>query len=165
MLRRSSRWNATSSRFSAEYSPTGMLTRPNVMLPFQIARAMTSSRQNPLIDKARCVPPRFCGIHLLMSTRASPNQVPARVWSFREGEVTEREDRLATEEPLEIRLRMGEKTWTVAVTMRTPGDDTELAAGFLYAEEVVADRERIRRIVPVIAPEESPGPEGSNIVE
>ena len=100
-----------------------------------------------------------------MSTRASPNQVPARVWSFREGEVTEREDRLATEEPLEIRLRMGEKTWTVAVTMRTPGDDTELAAGFLYAEEVVADRERIRRIVPVIAPEESPGPEGSNIVE
>jgi len=100
-----------------------------------------------------------------MSTRARPNQVPARVWSFREGEVAEREDRLATEEPLEIRLRMGERTWTVAVTMRTPGDDAELAAGFLYAEEVVADRERIRRIVPVIAPEESPGPEGSNIVE
>ncbi len=100
-----------------------------------------------------------------MSTRAKANQVPARVWSFREGEVAEREDRLATEEPLEIRLRMGDKTWTVAVTMRTPGDDAELAAGFLYAEEVVAGRERIRRIVPVLAPEESPGPEGSNIVE
>lgn len=100
-----------------------------------------------------------------MSTRAKPNQVGTRVWTFREGETEEREDRLATEEPLEIRLRMGERTWTVAVTMRTPGEDAELAAGFLYAEEVVADRERIRRIVPVIAPEETPGPEGTNVVE
>ena|SRR5215210_1122692 len=100
-----------------------------------------------------------------MSTRAKPNQVRTRVWSFREGETAEREDRLATEEPLEIRLRMGERTWTVAVTMRTPGDDAELAAGFLYAEEVVADRERIRRIESVFAPEETTGPEGSNVVE
>lgn len=100
-----------------------------------------------------------------MSNRAKPDQVSTRVWAFREGEAAEREDRLATEEPLEIRLRMGERTWTVAVTMRTPGNDEELAAGFLYAEEVVADRERIRGIVPVIAPDESPGPEGTNIVE
>jgi FdhD protein len=98
-----------------------------------------------------------------MSTRAKPNQVRTRVWTFREGETAEREDRLATEEPLEIRLRIGERTWTVAVTMRTPGDDEELAAGFLYAEEVIADRERIRQIVPVAA--ENPGPEGTNVVE
>ena len=101
----------------------------------------------------------------LMSTRAKPDQVRTRLWAFREGEAVEREDRLATEEPLEIRLRMGERTWTVAVTMRTPGNDEELAAGFLYAEEVVADRERIRRIVPVAAPEDSLGPEGTNVVE
>jgi FdhD protein len=101
-----------------------------------------------------------------MSIRAKPNQVPTRVWAFREGEAAEREDRLATEEPLEIRLRMGDKTWTVAVTMRTPGNDEELAAGFLYAEEVLTDPERIRRIVPVIAPEDDDlGPEGTNIVE
>lgn len=100
-----------------------------------------------------------------MSIRAKPDQVRTRLWAFREGEAAEREDRLATEEPLEIRLRMGERTWTVAVTMRTPGNDEELAAGFLHAEEVVADRSRIRRIVPVIAPDETLGPEGTNVVE
>ncbi|HBL28632.1 MAG TPA: formate dehydrogenase accessory sulfurtransferase FdhD [Acidobacteria bacterium] len=100
-----------------------------------------------------------------MSLRAKPNQVDVRVWTAERGEMTERGDRLATEEPLEIRLRMGETTWTVAVTMRTPGEDEELAAGFLYAEEVVARRERIRRIVPVVPPDESPGSEGTNIVE
>jgi FdhD protein len=100
-----------------------------------------------------------------MSTRAKPSQVPARVWTLHDGAMAEREDHLATEEPLEIRLRMGERTWTVAVTMRTPGHDEELAAGFLYAEEVVADRSRIRRIVPILAPEESAGPEGTNVVE
>ena len=47
----------------------------------------------------------------------------------------EREDRLATEEPLEIRLawpgRPAERVW---LTMRTPGNDFELAAGFLAHE-------------------------------
>jgi FdhD protein len=36
-------------------------------------------------------------------------------------------DRLAVEEPLEIRLGKS----PIAVTMRTPGNDSELAAGFL----------------------------------
>jgi len=53
-------------------------------------------------------------------------------------------DELATEEPLEIRLVSPQKT--VAVTMRTPGADFELAAGFLYSEGVVKEREDINRI-------------------
>ena len=48
-------------------------------------------------------------------------------------------DRLATEEPLEIRLRAGAHTRTVAITMRTPGADFELAAGFLFGEGVIAE--------------------------
>ncbi|CUR60089.1 Formate dehydrogenase, subunit FdhD [metagenome] len=52
------------------------------------------------------------------------------------GEVS-REDRLATEEPLEIRLawpgRAAERLW---VTMRTPGHDFELAAGYLLHEGI-----------------------------
>ena len=45
-----------------------------------------------------------------------------------------REDFIAVEEPLEIRIA-GDP---VAVTMRTPGDDGDLALGFLYAEGIIA---------------------------
>jgi FdhD protein len=58
----------------------------------------------------------------------------------REGALeTERSDTLAVEEPLEIRLRTPEapKATPFVVTMRTPGDDEELAAGLLLAEGVV----------------------------
>lgn len=57
-----------------------------------------------------------------------------------------RSDHLATEEPLEIRLLAGGATTTIAVTMRTPGADFELAAGFLYGEGVVSGPADVRRI-------------------
>lgn len=46
-------------------------------------------------------------------------------------------DDLATEEPLEIRIVTAGETRTAAVTMRTPGNDFELAAGFLYNEGII----------------------------
>ena len=55
-------------------------------------------------------------------------------------------DRLATEEPLEIRLRAAGQTRSVAITMRTPGNDFELAAGFLYNEGVIPGLDAIRGI-------------------
>jgi FdhD protein len=55
-------------------------------------------------------------------------------------------DRVATEEPLEIRLRAAGAIRTVAITMRTPGNDFELAAGFLFAEGVVGALEDIAGI-------------------
>jgi FdhD protein len=56
-----------------------------------------------------------------------------RVIRVRDGRVDEGPDVLAAEEPLEIRVN-GEQ---VAVTMRTPGHDTELALGFLLGEGIV----------------------------
>jgi FdhD protein len=64
-----------------------------------------------------------------------------------EAAVRRREDRLATEEPLEIRLGWpGRPAARVAVTMRTPGHDFELATGFLFAEGALGSAEDIRTV-------------------
>ena len=71
----------------------------------------------------------------------------ARVISIGDGlATTDAVDDLATEEPLEIRLVAGAEMRSAAITMRTPGNDFELAAGFLYNEGNVASAERVRRI-------------------
>jgi FdhD protein len=54
-------------------------------------------------------------------------------------------DSLAVEEPLEIRVAWSDADGTrrvepLAVTMRTPGDDFDLVAGFLFTEGVIAER-------------------------
>ncbi len=56
-------------------------------------------------------------------------------------------DAVAVEEPLEIRLAVpGRGEHQVAVTMRTPGDDFELAVGFLYAEGFIAVRQDVAEV-------------------
>lgn len=66
------------------------------------------------------------------------------------GQVKQRSDSLATEEPLEIRLLAGGErqnvTRNVAVTMRTPGADFELAAGFLFGEGILKSRDDLLRM-------------------
>src|SRR5437868_7630423 len=51
-------------------------------------------------------------------------------------------DDLTIEEPLEIRI--GDKA--LATTMRTPGHDEELAAGFLVSEAIVRSRNQIAKL-------------------
>ena len=70
-----------------------------------------------------------------------------------EQEFTEESDRIAVEEPLEIRLRYtsnGAPTVeSIAITMRTPGDEFDLATGFLFTEGIIrraSDIEALRYI-------------------
>ncbi|MFG3659461.1 formate dehydrogenase accessory sulfurtransferase FdhD [Streptomyces sp. NPDC047706] len=66
-----------------------------------------------------------------------------KVIRIRDGAVSTRPDTLVAEEPLEIRLN-GKP---LAITMRTPGDDFALAAGFLVSEGVLGERGDLRNIV------------------
>ncbi|RXS85452.1 formate dehydrogenase accessory sulfurtransferase FdhD [Streptomyces sp. TM32] len=66
-----------------------------------------------------------------------------RVIRIRDGVVSTRPDTLVAEEPMEIRL--GGKP--LAITMRTPGDDFALAAGFLVSEGVLASADELAHIV------------------
>lgn len=63
----------------------------------------------------------------------------------------ELKDVLAVEEPLEIRLGVFEDGKivhkSVSITMRTPGNDDELAAGFLFTEGIIHSRKQISDII------------------
>lgn len=83
----------------------------------------------------------------------------------RSGSVVEREDEAAAEEPLEIRVVRPEDGESdrhrISVTMRTPGSDFELAAGFLFSEGLIRDPDDISRIAYCTDPGE---PQDYNIV-
>src|SRR5712691_8121149 len=74
----------------------------------------------------------------------------AIVWKVRGERPSQETDRLAAEEPMEIRVESGAKsqreTTSLSVTMRTPGNDFELAAGFLFTEGIVARKRDITLI-------------------
>ena len=66
------------------------------------------------------------------------SSTPVRVLAVHEGVAGERPDVLATEEPMEIRAAgPDQELQAVAVTMRTPGGDFELAVGFLFTEGLI----------------------------
>jgi FdhD protein len=66
------------------------------------------------------------------------------------GEIDVRQDQLALEEPLEIQIASGSegaRKWkTVAITMRTPGHDRELAAGFLVGEGLLQSLDQVEAV-------------------
>lgn len=83
--------------------------------------------------------------------------VRVRVREVNGSESRYRDDQLATEEPLEIRLAQpGSEARSLVVTMRTPGADFELAAGFLSSEGIVGASSDVRRVAYCVDPELTP---------
>ncbi len=71
---------------------------------------------------------------------------------------TSKDDAVVTEEPLELRLSAGGESASLAVIMRTPGNDFELAAGFAFGEGIVGGRDEIAQLTycldPALDPEQ-----------
>lgn len=82
--------------------------------------------------------------------------IPRSILRIHGDETEAREDSVAIEEPLEIQLNYEKRgglrvTKSVSVTMRTPGSDEELAAGFLFTEGILTSRRQIEQIESVAA--------------
>lgn len=73
-----------------------------------------------------------------------------QIYKLSSGDITETADKVAVEEPLQIQLlystATGQMLKDIAVTMRTPGNDEELAAGFLFTEGIIKNAGDISEI-------------------
>ena len=82
-----------------------------------------------------------------MTTATRRPVTPVRVRALDVGRPIERPDRLATEEPMEIRVHgPGAPAEAVAVTMRTPGHDFELAVGFCRTEGLLTGTDDLAEV-------------------
>jgi len=73
------------------------------------------------------------------SSKARGSTAAAWVRAVEGGTARERSDRLVTEEPMEIRVHgPAQEPAPLVVTMRTPGNDFDLAVGFCITEGVIA---------------------------
>jgi FdhD protein len=99
-------------------------------------------------------------------TGGSESEKAIRIRTYAGAGRRDAEDRVAVEEPLEIRIGFGpagsRAARSLSVTMRTPGHDLELAAGFLFTEGLLRDAGQVREIGFCGPP--APGRATSNIV-
>lgn len=84
-------------------------------------------------------------------TTSDPSSTTLPIVRLRAGERLSVDDVVTVEEPLEIRLgytdsRQGRVHKSVAITMRTPGDDVALALGFLFSESIIRQRNEVSAI-------------------
>ncbi len=81
---------------------------------------------------------------------SAPNVTPIKVVEVTHCGNSKKDDLVTVEEPLEIRLQYFEKSAlrekSISVTMRTPGNDLELALGFLFTENVINAYSQVDKI-------------------
>lgn len=95
----------------------------------------------------------------MKSNKVNPRDVDVTlVHEWNEGELRAQQDYLVSEEPLEIRINGR----PLSVTMRTPGNDLELTAGFLFTEGII---DRAEQIVSIEHTNECKPAERGNIVD
>jgi FdhD protein len=91
--------------------------------------------------------PTNCFVYLRMDTNSIAHLPITRV---NHSVSTEVSDALAIEEPLEIRIAYGPKAnrlvKNISVTMRTPGNDDELASGFLFTEGIIKNPNEVNSL-------------------
>jgi len=87
------------------------------------------------------------GMISLYFMKMTTQSLPIRIQKVRGDSVHPRDDRVAVEEPLEIRLGYvtpsGRTTSSVSITMRSPGNDAELALGFLFTESIISNADDV----------------------
>lgn len=96
-------------------------------------------------------PSRRLGGSIVSASPRLSGSVVAPVLRVQSGAAdVDEDDTLAIEEPLEIRVGLyqdGKLTHKpVSITMRTPGDDGDLAAGFLFTEGIIRSADQVRQI-------------------
>ena len=96
----------------------------------------------------------------------SSNSLPLTISEIRDQSRQSRQDQVAVEEPLEIRLGYetpdGRTESSISITMRTPGNDAELATGFLFTESIIRDAADIAFVKPCGPP--APDSGNTNVV-
>jgi FdhD protein len=90
--------------------------------------------------------------------KASEQVRATPVVEWNAGEPRQLDDEVAIEEPIEIRVGGA----PVSITMRTPGDDFELAAGFLFTERILSERDDLAGIAHGTGPDKRPS---ANVVD
>ncbi|MDX1327825.1 MAG: formate dehydrogenase accessory sulfurtransferase FdhD, partial [Arenibacter sp.] len=86
-----------------------------------------------------------------MNEASKKSTITKNILKIKGSKVTEFTDILASEEPLEIRISVLQGSppilnKNISITMRTPGNDTDLAVGFLFTEGILASKDQIDQI-------------------
>src|ERR1700730_16707280 len=102
----------------------------------QQTRSPQKTREKDLEPRTESRPGVFVERPYPMAKK-SRNIELTQVTQWEDGSATRVEDYLAAEEPLEMRSGR----YSLGVTLRTPGDDEELVAGFLFTEGIISRRE------------------------